>query len=666
MSASELRQLFLDFFKQKRHAIIPSAPLIPEHDPTVLFTTAGMHPLVPYLLGERHPAGKRLADSQKCIRTTDIDDVGDNRHLTFFEMLGNWSLGDYFKKEAIEWSWEFLMDKKWLGLEPQRLYVTVFMGDENSSIDQESIDAWRTQFKKAGINAEVCDYGKPISGNANFRIFPLLVKDNWWGPAGQTGPCGPCTEMFYDVAPENGAMKKTFDEEIEAGRIMEIWNDVFMEFNRKLTESGQEKILHGSYNLIAGADFYFEKLSQQNVDTGMGLERTTSVLDGKIDTFDNEFFLPIFRKIEELSGKSYNSPQPSLNIREGEEDAPHPSPLLNRGEGEEDITRAMRIVADHIKAATFILAERLEPSNVERGYVLRRLIRRSVRYGKQLGISEIFTFKVASVVIEMYRDTYPELHNSRAFVEEQLVREEEKFGKTLEKGLKQFKVQSSKFKVQSQNSNVKTIPGEVVFDLYQTYGFPIELTEELAKEEGFSVDTEGFKEALEKHQELSRAGAEQKFKGGLADHSEQVVKYHTTAHLMLAALRQVLGSHVTQKGSNITAERLRFDFSHLQKLTPDEIKKVEDLVNEQIAADLPVRMEEASLDEAKAQGAMGVFESKYGDKVKVYTIGENDKIFSKEICGGPHAKRTGILGHFKIIKEESASAGVRRIKAILE
>ncbi|MFH0852505.1 MAG: alanine--tRNA ligase [bacterium] len=610
MSANELRKKFLDFMKEKGHAVIPSAPLIPEHDPTVLFTTAGMHPLVPYLLGQSHPAGKRLADAQKCIRTTDIDDVGDNRHLTFFEMLGNWSLGDYFKKEAIEWSWEFLTDKKWLGLEPQRLYISVFMGDENSPIDQESIDAWKTQFAKAGINAEVCAFGTTIAGNENFRIFPLPAKDNWWGPAGQTGPCGPDTEMFYDVSPDLGALQKTFGEEADAGRIMEVWNDVFMEFNK--TEGGT-----------------YEKLSQQNVDTGMGLERTISVLNGKTDTFDNELFYPIFEKTEELSGKKHGETL--------------------------EITRAVRIVADHIKAATFILAEGLEPSNVERGYVLRRLIRRAVRYGKQLGISEIFTFKVADVVIEMYRNVYPELHNNRAFIEERLVREEEKFVVTLDKALKFIE------KIKEGD-----LTGKLIFDFYQTYGFPYEMTKEYFEHHGYWSNDKKLREEfnleLIRHQELSRAGAEQKFKGGLADHSEQVVKYHTTAHLMLEALRQVFGNHVTQKGSNITAERLRFDFSHPQKVTPEEIKKVEEIVNEQIMADLPVAMKEMGLDEAKAKGAMGVFESKYGERVKVYSIGN----FSREICGGPHVERTSALGRFKIVKEEASSAGVRRIKAVLE
>ncbi len=653
MTAFELRKKYLNFFKERGHAIIPSASLIPENDPTVLFTTAGMHPLVPYLMGEKHPAGKRLASSQKCIRTGDIDEVGDNRHLTFFEMLGNWSLGDYFKQEAIEWSWEFLTDKKWLGLDPQRLYITVFMGEGDIPPDEESIRIWQKCFGRAGMNAKVCQFDSPVYGTADYRIFPLPAKDNFWRPAGQTGPCGPCTEMFYDTAPQNGPLQKTFDEEVEGGRLIEFWNDVFMEFNKN-------------------AEGKFEPLKQKNVDTGMGVERTISVLNGKQDVFDNKLFWPLFQKIEELSGKKYGikitSPRPSPSKGEGEI---HPSPPFTK-EGE-DVTRAMRIVADHIKAATFILAEGVEPSNVERGYVLRRLIRRAVRYGKQLGIENIFTFKIAEAVIDIYRDVYPELRKNKNFIVEQLVGEEEKFSETLEKGLKKFNEYVLRAKPKWIDGKVVGVAqsqgilyGRETFYLYQTFGFPKEIMQELCKEVGVKFDEDDFDKEMKKHQELSRAGAEQKFKGGLVDHSEQVVKYHTAAHLMLAALRQVLGSHIIQKGSNITAERLRFDFSHPQKMTSEEIKKVEDLVNEKIQADLPVKMEEMSLEEAKTQGATGVFESKYGERVKVYAIGEGDNVFSQEICGGPHVERTGVLGKFKIVKEESSSAGVRRIKAVLE
>jgi len=614
MTANELRRKYLEFFKSKGHTIIPSASLIPENDPTVLFTTAGMHPLVPYLMGEKHPGGRRVANAQKCVRTGDIEDVGDNRHLTFFEMLGNWSFGDYFKKEAIEWSWEFLTDKKWLGIDPSRLYVTVFMGNEDSSMDKESVEIWQKQFAKAGIKAEVCLYNAPIGGNADFRVFPLPAKDNWWGPAGETGPCGPCTEMFYDVEPEKGPMKKTFDEEVENFRIMEIWNDVFMEFNK--TKEGR-----------------FEKLEQKNVDTGMGLERTIAVLSGKKDAFDSDAFRNIFRKIEELSGKKYDE--------------------------SESARRAMRIIADHIKAAAFIMGDDkgIAPSNTDQGYVVRRLIRRAIRYGRQIGIKEKpWTREVARTVIRDFSGAYPELAKNAGFITDNLTEEEKKFGKTLERGLKEFEKALS----------VDGITGAEAFNLYQTYGFPIEMTKELAAERGVRLDEKGFAEELKKHQELSRSASAGKFKGGLADASEETRRLHTAAHLLLAALRKILGEEVFQKGSNITAERLRFDFSYGGKMTDEQKREVEKLVNEAIQKNLPVKCEEMSLEEAKERKAMGVFESKYGERVKVYTIGEGEDVFSKEICGGPHVEKTGELGKFKIKKEESSSAGVRRIKAVLE
>ncbi len=611
MTSEEIRQSFLRFFKERGHSIIPSASLIPENDPTALFTIAGVHPLIPFILGEKHPAGRRLANIQKCIRTSDIEEVGDYRHSTFLEMLGNWSLGDYFKKETVEWSWEFLTDEKWLGLKPERIYITVFKGDKNAPQDQEVINEWQRQFNKAGIKTEICPYNEPIATNKNYRIFPLSAEDNWWGPIGLTGPCGPTTEIFYDLSPEDGPMRRTFDEEVEAGRIVEIWNDVFMEFNK--TAGGK-----------------FEKLSQYNVDTGMGFERLVMALNGQKNIFDTELFYPIFKKIEELSGKKYN--------------------------GSGDLMRAMRIIADHIKASVFILSEGIEPSNTERGYVLRRLIRRAVRYGKQLGINEDFTFKAAQPVIEMYKNVYPEVLQNSGFIEKHLTEEEEKFGKTLEKGLKQFE-------------KLKSINGKQAFNLYQTYGFPIEMTKELAKEKGISVNESEFESELKKHRELSKTASVGKFKGGLADFGEQTKKLHTAAHLLLAALRQVLGEHVAQKGSNITAERLRFDFSHPEKLTDEQKQQVEDLVNEAIKKNLPVDCDEMSLDEAKKKGAMGVFESKYGERVKVYTIKipstGSGQVFSKEICGGPHVKSTGELGHFKIVKQEASSAGVRRIKAVL-
>ncbi len=614
MTANELRQKYLDFFKSKGHSIIPSGSLIPENDPTVLFTTAGMHPLVPYLMGENHPGGARVANAQKCIRTGDIDDVGDNRHLTFFEMLGNWSFGDYFKKEAIEWSWEFLTDKKWLGIDPKRLYVTVFKGNDDSPIDQFSIDTWQKQFAKAGIKAEVCPYNNPVNGNADFRIFSLPAKDNWWGPAGETGPCGPCSEMFLDVEPSKGPMRKTFDEEVDGFRIMEIWNDVFMEFNK--TKEGK-----------------FEKLEQKNVDTGMGLERTIAVLSGKRDAFDSDVFYNIFNKIEQLSGKKYN-------------DA-------------EDTAKAMRIIADHIKAATFIMGDDkgITPSNTDQGYVVRRLIRRAIRYGKQIGIKdELWTKEIAKVVAHDFSEHYPELRKNIDFIINNLKDEENKFSKTLERGLKEFE------KVLS----VDGITGVEAFNLYQTYGFPIEMTKELAAEQRVKVDEKGFENELKKHQDLSRSASAGKFKGGLADASEETKRLHTAAHLLLASLRKVLGNHVFQKGSNITAERLRFDFSHPEKMTDEQKQEVERLVNEVIGKNLPVIQEEMSLDEAKKRNAMGVFESKYGERVKVYTVGEGDNVFSMEICGGPHVEKTGELGKFKIKKEESSSAGVRRIKAVWE
>ena len=612
ISSKRLRQMYLDFFKSKGHAIIPSASLIPENDPTVLFNTAGMQPLVPYLVGQKHPSGRRIVDSQKCIRTVDIDDVGDNRHLTFFEMLGNWSLGDYFKRETIEWSWEFMTSPDWLNLNPQRLYITVFMGDENCPKDDESIEIWKEQFDKAGIKAETCPYNKKIDGNKNYRIFPLPAKDNWWGPAGKTGPCGPCSEMFYDVNPDEKLLKDTFDEEVDKFRIMEIWNDVFMEYNK--TQDGK-----------------FEKLAQKNVDTGMGLERTIAVLNGKRDAFDNDTFYNLFHKIETLSGKSYI-------------------------DADAETKKAIRIITDHLKAATFIMGDDkgVTPSNTDQGYIVRRLIRRAIRYGRLLGIPQDkpWTKEIAKLVVHDYVMTYPELQKNINKIIEELNKEEIKFTKTLEKGLKEFEKE-------------KQIDGKTAFNLYQTFGFPIEMSLELAKERGVTIDLEGFNKELKKHQELSRAASAGKFKGGLADAGEETTKLHTAAHLLLAALRKVLGDHVVQKGSNITAERLRFDFSHSEKLTDEQKQEVEKLVNEAIEKKMSVKCEEMSLDEAKKAGAMGVFESKYGDRVKVYTVGKDNDIFSKEICGGPHVDNTNTLGKFKIKKEGSSSAGIRRIKAEL-
>ncbi len=603
MTANELRQKYLDFFKTKKHAVISSASLIPENDPTVLFTMAGMHPLVPYLMGEKHPQGTRLVDFQKCIRTGDIDDVGDNRHLTFFEMLGNWSLGDYFKREAITWSFEFLTSKDWLGLDPKRIYVTVFKGEGNVPADLESLEVWKEQFQSVGINAEVSMDGKWESENT--RIFALGKDDNWWGLA-TGGPCGPCSEMFYDTKPENGLeIGKTHEQLVKDARFFEVWNDVFMEFNNQNGE--------------------LTKLAQKNVDTGMGLERTTAVLNGQKEVFEINEFEILFNKITELSGKQYMEAQ-----------------------------KEFRIISDHIRAATFILGDEkgIEPSNVDQGYILRRLIRRAIRYGKQLGIHENFTFKVAQVVIEQMQDIYPELKKNRDFIVDQLIKEEEKFASTLEKGLKEF---------QKMASN-GVITGKEAFVLFSTYGFPYEMTDELAKEKDINLNKEEFDEEFKKHQELSRLGAEQKFKGGLADTGEMSVKYHTTTHLLLAALRQLLSPEIYQKGSNITAERLRFDFNYPDKLTAEQIKQVEDLVNQKIQENIPVKMQEMAKDEALKLAKVSFDPAKYGDVVKVYSIGD----FSVELCGGPHVKNTGELGHFKIAKEESSSAGIRRIKAVLE
>jgi len=579
MDSKQLRQKYLDFFKSKNHAVIPSASLIPENDPGALFISAGMHPLVPYLTGQKHPQGNKLVNVQKCIRTVDIDEVGDTTHHTFFEMLGNWSIGDgYWKKEAIEMSWEFLTSQEWLGLDKDKIAVSVFKGDKDAPLDQESIDIW----KKVGIPED--------------RIVKLSKKDNWWGQV--LGPCGPNSEMFIWTG--QGKAPDKFDPNDE--QWVEIWNDVFMEYNKM--EDGK-----------------YEPLEQKNVDTGMGLERTLAVLNGFDDDYKTELFANLIKKIEELSGKRYDQ--------------------------SEEITKRMRIVADHIKAAAFIMADDkgIAPSNLDQGYVVRRLIRRAVRYGRQLGIKkELWIKQVAQVVISDYKDAYNELEKNQEFVLSQVDEEEIKFKKTLEKGLKEFD------------------KGTDAFTLFSTYGFPIEMTQELAKEKGVKIDIEEFNKKMKKHQELSKTASEGKFKSGLADTGEETVKLHTAAHLLLACLRKVLGDHVVQKGSNITAERLRFDFSHPEKMTDEQKQEVEKMVNEIIGKDLKVTMEEMTVDEAKKQNAMGVFESKYGEKVKVYTIGD----FSKEICAGPHVERTGQLGHFKIVKEQSSSAGVRRIKAVLE
>lgn len=583
--------MYRNFFVSKGHKIIPSASLIPENDPSVLFTTAGMHPLVPYLLGEKHPAGTRLTDVQKCVRTGDIDEVGDLSHLTFFEMLGNWSLGDYFNEEAITWSYEFLTGKDYLDIPVENLAVTVFAGDDDAPRDVSSFETW----KKCGIPEE--------------KIFFLPKKNNWW-IAGKTGPCGPDTEMFIDRG--QAKCSEHCDPSCDCGKYLEIWNNVFMQYY---------KHEDGSYT----------KLKQKNVDTGMGLERTLCILNGVESVYDIELFDTAKAKIEELTGKKY-------------------------GENEE-VTKAYRIILDHVRTSTFLIGDTrgIAPSNVDQGYVLRRLIRRAVRFGRQIDLPTGSLSEIAKCYIEKYKLSYPELNDNAERIIDELNKEEEKFSKTLADGLKEFNKVISHIQ-----GNV--FPGKTAFRLYDTFGFPLEITAELAREKGFTVDEEGYKAADEAHREKSSIGSEQKFKGGLADTSEASARLHTATHLMQAALKKVLGPSVSQKGSNITVERLRFDFNFDRPMTKEEIAEVEKLVNEAIQADVPVTMEEMTVEEAKHSGAVGVFDSKYGDKVKVYTVGE----YSKEICGGPHAHHTGELGKFRIVKEQSSSAGVRRIKAVLE
>ena len=593
MTANELRSKYIEFFKSKGHAEISGQSLIPENDPSVLFTTAGMHPLVPYLLGENHPSGTRLTDYQKCVRTGDIDAVGDPSHLTCFEMLGNWSLGDYFKKDSIAFSYEFLTSPKWLGLDPRFISVTVFEGDENAPRDEEAAQYW----KDVGMSED--------------KIAYLPASDNWWA-AGPTGPCGPDTEIFYWVGegiPPVGSNKAT-----DSDNWMEIWNNVFMQFNRI-----DEKTL--------------VKLEKQNVDTGMGLERTNCILQGKTSVYLTEVFQPIINKIEELSNYKYGN--------------------------DEEKDKSVRIIADHSRASVFILGDQkgVTPSNLGAGYVLRRLIRRAVRHGRKLGIEDSFLAKIAETVVENFKCAYPELEQNKEKIYNELTAEENKFRETLRKG----EVEFQKLLPNLMKNPQKVIPGRVAFRLYDTFGFPIELTQELADENGFTVDVEGFKEAEKKHQELSRSQSAGTFKGGLAEQSEITTKYHTATHLLQQALVNVLGDHVAQKGSNITAERMRFDFTHPQPMTKEEIQQVEDIVNEQIKRDLPVTMEIMDLEEAKNSGARALFGEKYETKVKVYTIGD----FSKEVCGGPHVEHTGLIGTFKIAKEQSSSAGVRRIRAVI-
>lgn len=582
MRAIDIRNKYLNFFKSKGHSVIPSSPVIPENDPSVLFTTAGMQPLVPYLLGEKHPAGNMLTDYQKCIRTVDIDEVGDNRHLTYFEMLGNWSLGAYFKEEAIAMSFEFLT--KELNIPVEKLSVTVFAGDEDAPMDTVAEQAWL----KAGIPSE--------------RIYHFGKDDNWW-IAGEEGPCGPDTEMFYDTGKE--PCSDHCDPSCGCGKYVEIWNNVFMEYYKD--KNG------------------YTKLKQKNVDTGLGLERMTMLLQGKETPFETELFVPTMEKLQELA--------------------------------KIDDINSRRIISDHIRSSMMIICDGGVPSNTDRGYILRRLIRRLTRHLNKLGISIEDFQGIIDITIDNLKEMYPELVENREKIHKVILEEQQKFMHTLENGEREFEKAVKRAREQGKDR----IEGAVVFKLYETYGFPLEMTIELAKEQGIEIDVTEFDKLFKEHQEKSKMGSGNKFKGGLAEQNETTIAYHTATHLLHKALQIVLGEHATQKGSNITTERLRFDFAHPQKVTKEELEKVENIVNEQIARDLPVTCEEMTLEEAKKSGAMGLFENKYGDKVKVYTIGD----FSKEICGGPHVTHTGELGKFKIKKEEASSAGVRRIKAVL-
>ena len=595
ISSDKLKRLFLKFFQKKRHKVIANAPLIPENDPTALFTSAGMHPLVPYLLGQPHPSGKKLVNVQKCLRTSDIDEVGDSFHLSFFEMLGNWSLGDYFKEKSIPWSYEFLTSKEWLNIDKDRLSITVFAGDDKIPRDTESARIWE------GL------------GVPKDRIFYLPREDNWWGPIGSTGPCGPDTEIFYDTGKEPcGSECKPG---CSCGKFNEIWNNVFMEYN---------KTPDGDYDL----------LEQKNVDTGMGVERTVAVLQGKDNVYETEIFAPLIEKIKELAGIEVVSEIISENK------------TINQ-------IKSVRVICDHSRAATFLLAEGIVPLNVEQGYVLRRLIRGAIRHGKLLGIEEEFLGELSRIVIETYSRDYSHLKPSEDFIVAELRKEYRKFDNTLARGLNRFN------RIASEN---KKIDGKDAFLLYQSFGFPIEITRELGRENGIFVDVDGFHEEFEKHQHVSRASADKRFGSGLADTAEETVKLHTATHLLNEALRRVLGKEIAQKGSNITQERLRFDFNFDRKLSDEEIKAVEEMVNRQIKKALPVKRVETTLDEAIKMGSQAVFEQKYGEEVSVYSIGD----FSTELCSGPHVKNTHELGRFRIVKEEGISAGVRRIRAVLE
>ncbi|NHJ12378.1 MAG: alanine--tRNA ligase [Candidatus Thorarchaeota archaeon] len=589
MRINELREIYLKFFKERGHKIIGSSSLLPEHDATALFTMAGMHPLMPFLLGQPHPQGNRLANVQKCIRTTDIDEVGDTTHLTFFEMLGNWSLGDYWKEEAITWSFEFLTSPDWLGFDKDKLYVTVFEGDDDAPEDTEAIEIW----KRVGIPEE--------------RIYPLPKEENWWGPPGVVGPCGPCTEMFI----ETDDIPKCSPEcrpGCNCGHFVEVWNDVFMEYNRK--EDGS-----------------YEKLARRNIDTGMGVERTAAMLQGVSTVHDTEVFAPLINCIKDLAKKD------ELNSEEMD---------------------LARIIADHVKSAVMIMADdaQIAPSNVEHGYIVRRLLRKAILCADKMEIGKGFLQALAEIVIEMYKDVYEEVSRNRQFVMDNLQAEDTKFRNTLKKALRKFD------RILDESG---AITGSDAFLLFTSFGLPLEMTRELAQEKGIRIDMDEFRKQFEEHREISRTATEGKFKGGLADHSDEITRMHTATHLLQAALRKVLGDEVHQMGSNITKERLRFDFSFSRKMTQEEIAEVERLVNEVIRKDLPVERSFMSYDEAISKGAMAFFKETYGDEVSVYSVGD----FSMELCGGPHVERTGVLGIFKITKQKKIGASVLRVRAII-
>ncbi len=607
VSSHEIRQRFINFFKDRGHNVLNSAPLIPENDASVLFNIAGMQPLMPYLLGQIHPEGQRLCSIQKCIRTIDIEEVGDNRHCTFFEMMGNWSLGDYFKKEAIEWSYELLTNTEYgFGLDPNRIYVTCFEGDEDAPRDEESAEIWKNIFEKNGISTN--------------RIYFLPKKNNWWS-AGDNSPCGPDTEMFYDTTGKylNGLSFEEYLEKDDRGEIVEVWNDVFMEYLKK------------DGNIVG-------KLDKKNVDTGSGFERLVMMMQGVNSVFDTDIFKPAIEKIESL--KSDN-----INIAEFEQ------------------VRSARIIADHVRTAVMLLADGVEFSNTDRGYILRRLIRRALRHADLLKLPENSLYMIADIFTDYYKDIYENISRQKETIKVAINIEEKKFRKALLQGIKEF----NKIIEYNKENNIEDIDTQKVFTLFESYGFPIEMIEELANENKFKINRDEFDELFKIHQQNSRQGAEQKFKGGLSGDGVMETRYHTATHLLHQALRQVLGDTVGQKGSNITTERLRFDFSYDRKLTDEEKQKVEDIINEKIQEALPVKVEILPKDKAIESGALHFFADKYADMVNVYYIGDNlEDAFSKEFCGGPHVENTSELGHFKILKEEAVSQGVRRVKAVLE